>query len=502
VRDGSGRVAVWRAAGAVLAVGWSGAASAEPVAGLIEPAWLIGPLLLLVVTFLIWNRRLRREVVQRRAAEQALRRYRQVVSATQDSISLIDRNAVYLLVNESYLRIFERRYDDIVGHSARELLGAETFERVVAPRLARCLAGETVNYQAWFERPSTGRCYLDVIYAPYRDQGTEIDGVLVSVRDITERRRAEEARQLAANVFTHAREGIVITDPQGVIVDLNAAFVEITGESRETLLGRRPAVLESGAGLLGGSDAVTVEAIWTTLADQGHWEGEFWGRRRGGESYVAMITMTAVGDEAGALQHYVLLYHDITALKLQQRRLEQAAHYDGLTGLPNRALLFDRLEQAMTQVQRRGGALALVYFDLDGFKAVNDGLGHEAGDRLLAGLAVRMRGVLREGDTVARLGGDEFVAVLLDPGGIAELAPLLDRLLEALSRPMPITDHLVQVSASLGVSCFKQGDEITPDLLLRRADQAMYQAKLAGKGRYRFFTPGVDDAPRRHALAG
>ncbi|AHF03401.1 diguanylate cyclase [Marichromatium purpuratum 984] len=493
---------VWRVAGAVMAVGWSGAASAEPVAGLIEPAWLIGPLLLLVVTFLIWNRRLRREVVQRRAAEQALRRYRQVVSATQDSISLIDRNAVYLLVNESYLRIFERRYDEIVGHSARELLGDEAFERVVAPRLTRCLAGETVNYQAWFDLPGTGRCYLDVLYAPYRDQGVEIDGVLVSVRDITERRRAEEARQLAANVFTHAREGIVITDPRGDIVDLNAAFLEITGQSRETLLGSRAAVLSRATG----TDQIfsTTEGdVWTALDEQGHWEGELSGQRRGGgETYVAMVTVTTMRDDDGKVQHYVVLYHDITALKLQQRRLEQAAHYDGLTGLPNRVLLFDRLEQAMSQVQRRGGALAVVYFDLDGFKAVNDGLGHEAGDHLLAGLATRMRGVLREGDTIARLGGDEFVAVLLDPGGVAELAPLLDRLLEALSRPMPIAGHLAQVSASLGVSCFDQGDTTTSDLLLRRADQAMYQAKLAGKGRYRFFTPGVDDAPRRHSLAG
>jgi len=177
------------------------------------------------------------------------------------------------------------------------------------------------------------------------------------------------------------------------------------------------------------------------------------------------------------------MFSDITALKENQQQLERVAHYDLLTGLPNRLLLGDRLKQAIAQTRRRGMHLVVVLIDLDGFKKVNDQHGHAVGDKLLSVLSRRMTQVLREGDTLARLGGDEFVAVLVDLPDISLSVPILDRLIEVAAQPVPIGDALCEVSASIGVSYYPQAEDIDADQLLRQADQAMYFAKQSQMAR-------------------
>jgi diguanylate cyclase (GGDEF)-like protein len=200
-----------------------------------------------------------------------------------------------------------------------------------------------------------------------------------------------------------------------------------------------------------------------------------------------------VRDAAGEPQNYVALFTDITPMKEHQRQLEHIAHFDALTGLPNRVLLADRMQQALTQSQRRGLSVAVVYLDLDGFKAVNDQYGHGLGDDLLVALAHRMKGALRDGDTLARIGGDEFVAVLVDLDQVQDAEPVLDRLLHAAANPVLLGDSTLQVSASIGVTVYPQdGSEV--DLLLRHADQAMYVAKQAGKNRFHLFDVAQDTA--------
>ena len=303
-----------------------------------------------------------------------------------------------------------------------------------------------------------------------------------NVRDITQRKKAEEAMRLAANVFTHAREGITIADRYANILDVNAAFTEITGYSREEVLGKNPRILNSGK-----QDKAFYAAMWHDLQSKGYWYGEIWNRRKDGQVVAEMLTISAVRDERGDIQNYIALFSDITAIKQHQAQLEYIAHYDALTGLPNRLLLGDRLRQAMSQAPRRGQRLAVAYLDLDGFKAVNDTHGHEVGDQLLATLARRMTQVLRDGDTLGRLGGDEFVAVLVDLSDIEASVPILTRLLEAAAQPFPVGDLVLNISASLGVAFFPQGEAVDADQLLRQADQAMYQAKQAGKNRYHAF---------------
>lgn len=316
-------------------------------------------------------------------------------------------------------------------------------------------------------------------------------------------RATNDQLELAASVFTHAREGILITDAQGTILEVNQAFTHITGYSRAEVLGRNPRLLKSGL-----QKAAFYRAMWRDLTEKGYWCGEIWNRRKDGEVYAEMLTISAVCNAEGQTQRYVALFSNITLQKIHQQELEHIAHYDTLTNLPNRTLLSDRLHQAMAQALRHHQQLAIIYIDLDGFKAINDNHGHEAGDYLLITVANRMANTLREEDTLARLGGDEFVAVILDVGSPTACDPVLKRLLAAAAQPVRWGAATLQVSASVGVTFYPQPQALDADQLLRQADQAMYQAKLAGKNSYQVFDLAAlrrpcpaDLDPLRQALA-
>jgi diguanylate cyclase (GGDEF)-like protein/PAS domain S-box-containing protein len=328
---------------------------------------------------------------------------------------------------------------------------------------------------------------------PARDASGRVVRLAGLVQDVTERRLEEEKIRLAASVFAHAREGIVITDALGSIVEINEAFIRITGYSREDSIGRNPSILSSGR-----HDKSFFDALWQTLAVQGHWSGEIWNRRKNGDEFAELLTISAVRDGSGNIQHYVALFSDITGIKQHQTQLEHIAHFDALTHLPNRLLLADRLKQAMVQVQRRGQQVAVAYLDLDGFKNVNDRYGHDVGDQLLIRLATAMQDTLREGDTLARLGGDEFVAVLIDLDSLDSCLPLLTRLLDAAAAPVEVGGMVWQGSASIGVTFYPQAHDVEADQLMRQADQTMYQAKLAGKNRYHVFDAALDSDLRVH----
>jgi diguanylate cyclase (GGDEF)-like protein/PAS domain S-box-containing protein len=297
--------------------------------------------------------------------------------------------------------------------------------------------------------------------------------------------------RLAASVFTHAQEAITITDLSGNIVSVNEAFCRITGYSPEEVVGHNPRILSSGR-----QSPEFYAQMWQSLADNGQWAGEIWNRRKSGEVYAEMINITAVPDETGQPQNYVAIFQDITQQKTHQDQLEHIAHFDALTNLPNRVLLADRLQQALSQAQRRGNLMAVVFVDLDHFKEVNDAHGHAVGDQLLVAIAQRLRDSLRDGDTLARVGGDEFVAVLVDVPDLRECELVLERLLSAASQPVALGGQLLQVSASLGAALYPQ-DGTEADTLLRHADQAMYQAKQTGKNRYQLFDVVQDITTRK-----
>lgn len=315
-----------------------------------------------------------------------------------------------------------------------------------------------------------------------RDEHGSVTEVIGSQLDISERYHAQMKQELAASVFVQAREGIFITDANGTILDLNQSFCRITGYTEKEALGRHLALLGSSP-----SDKLYFERLWQELTHSGLWEGEIHVKRKNAESMVLALTISVVQDNQHQAAHYVALFSDITIQKAQEDKLRFIAHFDALTGLPNRLLLKDRIEQNMALAKRRQQLMAVIFIDIDGFKAVNDNFGHEAGDYLLVELANRMRCVMRENDTLARLGGDEFIALLTELPSEADCIPLIERLLQSTSTPVELQQQQARVTASIGITFYPQNKTVDDVTLIRQADMAMYQAKRSGKNQYAIF---------------
>jgi diguanylate cyclase (GGDEF)-like protein/PAS domain S-box-containing protein len=295
-----------------------------------------------------------------------------------------------------------------------------------------------------------------------------------------------ERLRLAASVFEHTFEGIIITDAERKIVEVNPAFTRITGFSRLEVLGHSPRRFSADP-----SNWQLHHEINAALMRDGTWRGELWNRKKNGEQYPIMLSITSVQNDLGTVVNYIGVFSDISILKRHEAELDQIAHFDPLTGVPNRRLLSDRLQQAVARSLRRGLPLAVCYLDLDGFKQVNDLYGHATGDQLLVEVTQRLQQVLRVDDTLARLGGDEFVLLLSDLTSTAECDQILARVLAAVNLPTHCGDIEVNISASVGVTVFPQ-DNVGIDALIRHADQAMYLAKQSGKNRYTFYDHHAD----------
>lgn len=291
-------------------------------------------------------------------------------------------------------------------------------------------------------------------------------------------RAAVEARRgLEAGAFKHSREGVIIADASGAIVMVNPAFSKITGYAEPEALGRNPRFLSSGL-----QEAAFYESMWETIAREGSWQGELWNRRRDGELYAESLSISRVDDPYGRPRHYVCVFSDITERKRAEGEIQRLAHYDPLTGLPNRALLLDRAAQALSLARRSQTPLVVMYLDLDHFKEVNDSMGHRVGDLLLIEVGKRLQSVVREHDTVSRQGGDEFVVIL--PGTTTEgAAHVAEKMRALLAEPFEIEGTSLRVSTSIGIAGFP-GDGEDFDRLARAADSAMYRAKHSGRNRY------------------
>jgi len=292
--------------------------------------------------------------------------------------------------------------------------------------------------------------------------------------DVTADKQAEQELKLAANVFEYTHEGIIITDANKVIIQVNPTFTLITGYSREEAIGQHATFMTTQR-----HDKSFYQAIDSRLKQHGFWQGEVWNKKKDGTIYCERKTISVICDNAGEVNQYVSLCSDITKLKEHQEKLEQLAHYDSLTNLPNRSLLNDRLKVAMAFALRNRSKLAIVYIDLDDFKLINDKFGHNAGDYVLQVVAQRLLATARANDTVARIGGDEFIVLLNNESNMSYKA-LLQRLLNTLLQPISLTESAVVVSASLGVALFP-GTADSPEALIQQADKAMYSAKRNGK---------------------
>jgi diguanylate cyclase (GGDEF)-like protein/PAS domain S-box-containing protein len=322
---------------------------------------------------------------------------------------------------------------------------------------------------------------------PFLSRGT--------VQDVSEQHQAEETINLYANVFRYSAEAILISDSENRIVATNPALTALTGYTQAELVGRNPHVLASGL-----TPEATYQEMWQALEESGHWQGELFDRRKDGAIYPKWISVSVIRDSEGRVKNHIATFVDITARKAAEKHIYQLAHHDPLTGLYNRFSLEERLGQALMQVQRESGKLALMFIDMDRFKVINDTLGHNVGDMLLVEIAKRLQAAVRDSDIVARIGGDEFVVVLTGIDESLAAMTVAAKMVISLGAPYEIGEHLLHSTPSVGISLFPE-DSRDAEGLMKSADTAMYHAKAQGRNNYQFFTKELNAAAQeRFAL--
>ena len=392
----------------------------------------------------------------------------------------------------------------MLGYSEQEISGdlQEWRQRVHADDKLMALAimqehldGKTPAYVSEYRvlcKDGSYKWILDRGLVVSRDQQNAALRVIGTFSDISERKAAEDNLRIAAAVF-ESQEGMIVADPDGLILRVNHAFCKISGYSAEDVVGKTPKVLSSGL-----HDKSFYEAMWESILRKGTWEGEVWNRRKNGQAYLEYLIITAVKDDSGKVTNYVATMTDVTMRKEASDEIHHLAFYDPLTQLPNRRLLMDRLKHALAASARSGRRGALLFLDLDHFKTLNDTLGHDRGDLLLQQVSVRLIECVRKVDTVARIGGDEFVVLLEDLShhaieAAAQTEIVAVKVLASLSKPFHIGTHEHHTTCSIGATLFID-HEVGIDAILKQADIAMYQAKDSGRNAIRFFDQDMQEA--------
>lgn len=456
-----------------------------------------------------------RESEQQKAKLQDKANQQHALSRFVDRVMDTMDDLLFVIDTEGRIRRLNTRVERELGFTEAELLGS-AIDDLLSPVEQQHLAGhlpalpwpvrsvllENVRLNGYYsgehellskKQDSSKAIYWLKSGLLHSEQG-KLEGAVVTALNITELKDRETRLRLSAKVFENSSEAIFITDPQGTILEVNAAFSAITGYQRSEVLGKNPRILKSKL-----HDRTFYKDLWQSLLDEGGWKGEIWDRRKNGEFCPMLLSINAVTDTLGQLSHYVAISTDISHQKQTEQELKQLAYYDVLTNLPNRFLFKDRFEHEICSAQRNNTRLAVFFLDLDHFKNVNDTLGHWAGDCLLQIIATRIQSCLRKTDTIARMGGDEFTIILPGLIGISDATELARKLVEVTTKPVQIKDHTVFVGVSIGIAIFPDdGDDFYT--LTKHADTAMYASKAKGRGLFQYFETGMNEAAHQRLL--
>lgn len=404
---------------------------------------------------------------------------RTVADAMPSMIAYWDRQTRCQFANKPYLEWFGKMPEEMIGLPISTLLGASLYEKNL-PYIQGALAGEPQEFERAIPRPDGSVGYTLANYIPDINSNGKIQGFFALVTNISRIREADAAIRLSASVFEAMAEGIMVTDAAATIVSVNPAFIALTGYSSEEVVGQNARILKSGR-----HDAAFFSAMFQEVQASKLWKGEIWNKRKDGSIYLERLSISAICNEAGEVSRYVGVCSDKTEQWDKDQLVQHMALHDGLTGLPNRSLLMERVGQLIAMSAREPRHIALMFLDLDGFKLVNDTWGHDTGDQVLKTVSERLLGLFRPSDTVARLGGDEFVILLDRPEDRDSVALVASRVINMINAPMNFDGKTAHVGTSIGIAFFTK--EVTSsDDLLKNADDAMYEAKAAGKNTYRF----------------
>lgn len=407
-----------------------------------------------------------------------------VVSRTTNSVVITDRDGCIEWVNPAFEKLTGYSLNEVAGRKPGDFLqGPDTNPETVSDIRQKLQANlsferDILNYH----RDGTP-FWMRLTCNPIKSEGAWGGGYFAIQTDITRFKEYERSLKVSASVFERSQDAIMITDKDNRLLAVNPAFTRITGYEPEEVIGSNPSILSSGL-----QSSEYYQAMWHSLLEHNQWRGEIWNRRKSGEVYPEFLSITRVHLDEPATWYHVATFSDITILKNHAEELDRAAHYDELTGLPNRQLMMARLRRAMDQANETGTSLAVCYLDLDGFKAINSQLGQELGDRVLREIANRLLLTLNSGDTVARVGGDEFVLLLRSSGDNR----MYRRILNAVRQPLSAGSAGASITASMGITIYPE-DASDEERLVRHADHAMYSAKGKGRNNFHFFDPVLDE---------
>ncbi|BCU07644.1 hypothetical protein Atep_23210 [Allochromatium tepidum] len=428
-----------------------------------------------------------------RGSEHSMALYADIFAALPDPIALVDRGCRLLAANPAFLAAIALEPGASTGRPFMELCGASALTTLVYRHLGTCLDQEQAIVEDWLETTDSGiRREHEVRLRPCRDAQGGVGGIVIELRDVTAIREAERRLLQSAAVYAATSEGVLITDPEGIVVAVNAAFTQITGYSEAEILGRKPSLLNAQWHSRG-----FFVSLWRRLLRQGSWQGEIWNRRKNGEIYRQRLTIRRVLDPRGKPVNFVGLFAERTASSSTPRLAEHLIHYDALTKLPNRLLFESRLDHAIELGRRKESPLALFIVDLDHFSHINASLGYQIGDDLLRAIGLRLRETIRPSDTLARLRADQFALLFEEIDETEEVVLIANRLKMLMSAPVWIRGHQLHVNLSIGIAV---STELREDrrALMANAESALRQVKRQGRNGFKILASAPDQVAREH----
>lgn len=423
-----------------------------------------------------------RDITERKKVEEELQFQAQIIDQLPNPVIITDMIGYVTGWNEGAEKLFGYRLEEALGQHILFLLLEEEHD-FIQQKLVQLLK-EKVSHEieTRMKKKSGDLFFAHLILSLYRNKDSFVTGIIGYVIDITERKRAEDALRLNAKVFENTSEALMITDIQANILSVNQAFSKITGYSQEEAIGKNTRILKSGR-----HNKQFYKNMWKLLKKLGSWQGEIQDRRKSGEIYPKWLTINSVKDNSGKVTHYVAIFSDITKRKQTEERLEYLAHYDTLTGLPNRHLFHDRLQQALVRAEQSNLQIALLFIDLDRFKNINDTFGHTVADQLLIDVSKRLANFIRKIDTVSRFGGDEFIIILTDVTSAKDVALKAQKIMALISKPFVLEGQELFITLSVGITSYPLDGE-NMDQLVKNSYTSMNHAKKLGRNNYQFYS--------------